>query len=229
MTKDTHYGFAIGDRVVLSESAKGLYEIHPDRVGKVIELNNDVIKVYWEELDYSYYHYLRDLEMLPDLTTLTTPFGLLDEKTQKDLKSHGGPYEIFMGGNRWITVEEPFTFKSTWVYRVAKGPQKMIEAIEKGELTAELCGAHGGFLGPYCNGTTITLLTPLRAYEGSLDAALALHEALLPGWTFDVTNGSAFVCGARASWGDGDFQFTGEADIHSRAWLLAILRGYQEK
>ena len=28
----------------------------------------------------------------PDLTTLTTPFGLLDRETQEALKAHGGPY-----------------------------------------------------------------------------------------------------------------------------------------
>lgn len=31
----------------------------------------------------------------PDLTAITTPFGLLDEATQQALRDHGGPYEVF--------------------------------------------------------------------------------------------------------------------------------------
>ena len=40
----------------------------------------------------------------PDLTAITTPFGLLDETTQDALRAHGGPYEMYAGsstGHRW--------------------------------------------------------------------------------------------------------------------------------
>lgn len=47
------------------------------------------------------------------------------------------------------------------------------------------------------------------AYRGSLDAALRLHEALLPGWEWHLK-----------SW-------SGMADTPARAWLLAILRALQ--
>lgn len=33
----------------------------------------------------------------PDLTAITTPFGLLDEATQEALRAHGGPYEMWDG------------------------------------------------------------------------------------------------------------------------------------
>lgn len=66
-----------------------------------------------------------------------------------------------------------------------------------------------------------------KAHNGDLNAAKALHDALLPGWIFDVTNGSAFVM---RDLPDADLthdmcpQYLGEADSPARAWLLAILR-----
>ena len=37
-----------------------------------------------------------------DLTKITTPYGLLDEATQKALQDHGGPYEEWRGRkNAW--------------------------------------------------------------------------------------------------------------------------------
>lgn len=68
-----------------------------------------------------------------------------------------------------------------------------------------------------------------RAYHGSLDAALRLHEALLPGWWYRLTKGKhgpeAIV--------QGDL-FAGEhaeasAENTSRAWLLAILRALKAR
>ena len=64
------------------------------------------------------------------------------------------------------------------------------------------------------------------AYKGSLDAAKALHESVLPGWEWGVTcnaeqpNGpAAFV----AEWGDYQNGFEAMSDTPARAWLLAIL------
>jgi hypothetical protein len=64
----------------------------------------------------------------------------------------------------------------------------------------------------------------LEAYHGSLDAALALHEAVLPGWgalidlTSDVTvdNGAPNLIEFR----DKSARVTGNP---ARAWLLAVL------
>lgn len=62
------------------------------------------------------------------------------------------------------------------------------------------------------------------AFLGSLDAAHALHKAVLPGWDFSVgagpiqgVNGFAYLTG----WQQGETD--AEADTPARAWLLAIL------
>ncbi len=65
------------------------------------------------------------------------------------------------------------------------------------------------------------------AYKGSLDAAKALHDAVLPGWTRDV-DATAPECGIDVTlWRpmpcgqDGHFRATHECE--ARAWLLVIL------
>lgn len=70
-----------------------------------------------------------------------------------------------------------------------------------------------------------------HAYKGSLDAALALHNAVLPGWTLDQMNewhahgksAGWYVCLIRHS--DPKIRSRGgDFDIPpARAWLLAIL------
>ena len=58
-------------------------------------------------------------------------------------------------------------------------------------------------------------------FEGSLDAAKALHEAVLPGYVWDVNGyGHAMV------WVRNDPKTLAEAYLYNpaRAWLLAIIR-----
>lgn len=61
------------------------------------------------------------------------------------------------------------------------------------------------------------------AYIGSLDAALALHNAVLPGGEVD----NAYQSRSLGSWtvkiGLLDKQHKGVADTFARAWLIAIL------
>ncbi len=61
------------------------------------------------------------------------------------------------------------------------------------------------------------------AWHGSLDAAKALHEAVLPGWDWDVCSwaGADIHPGEDqlADWVPGD-----NYDNPARSWLLAILR-----
>ena len=63
-----------------------------------------------------------------------------------------------------------------------------------------------------------------KAYQGSLDAAKALHEAVLPrcewGCGFDEDEGF----GAGVTSGGREFVIHGGATSPARAWLLAILR-----
>ena len=61
-----------------------------------------------------------------------------------------------------------------------------------------------------------------EAHEGSLDAAKALHEAVLPSSWFELQRWPVpNMCLARV----GDFE--GRADNPARAWLLAILRALE--
>jgi len=61
----------------------------------------------------------------PDLTAITTPFGLLDEVygpgTREALKAHGGPWELWAGGDEWIAMEDP-DWVASLVYRVKPQP-----------------------------------------------------------------------------------------------------------
>jgi len=66
----------------------------------------------------------------------------------------------------------------------------------------------------------------VQAYNGSLDAALRLHEALLPGWDYSIDNVQRvkpFVYVVD----DGGPEFHAEAGTPARAFLLAILRALQ--
>jgi hypothetical protein len=110
--------------------------------------------------------------------------------------------------------------------------QKLIEAVERGTLT----GSDKMF---YPTGTAEMITRAVGgewlwedvclAHDGDLNSAKALHEALLPGWIFAVTNNSAFVMREIP---DSDLtddylpQYLGENDIPARAWLLSILRAY---
>ena len=76
------------------------------------------------------------------------------------------------------------------------------------------------------------------AYFGSLDAALRLHEALLPGWEYALygPNDSYHLHQAqletpamRAALDIGFSPISGEAESPARAWLLAILRAIKAK
>lgn len=102
---------------------------------------------------------------------------------------------------------------------------KLIEAVATGQAPTGL-DVHRADTG---HSDHITMV--LGAFNGSLDAAKALHEALLPGWTT--------VLGQNAHHGDwsaivrltedGEIAheyYGGADDLPARAWLLAILRAY---
>lgn len=75
----------------------------------------------------------------------------------------------------------------------------------------------------------------IRAHNGSLDAALALHEALLPEWTRDV-DATAPECGITVtlhkpysphSYPDEGRTVSANLMCEARAWFLAILKAYR--
>jgi len=70
-----------------------------------------------------------------------------------------------------------------------------------------------------------------EAFSGSLDAALRLHEALLPGWAWTVGDNETTVWPpnelADESWCVDGISASAETMPPARAWLLAILRALQ--
>lgn len=75
----------------------------------------------------------------------------------------------------------------------------------------------------------------MKAYDGSLDAAHWLHEALLPGWTRDV-DATAPECGVTVTLHkpysphrspDDMGVVSSDMPCEARAWLLAILKAYE--
>lgn len=92
---------------------------------------------------------------------------------------------------------------------------KLIEAVEAGEAWPREFDVI-----PYMQSRT----DAIRAFNGSLDAALALHEAMLPGWAFTVNEDGAWTDERR---GLRRLGFKGAAPTPARAWLLAILRAYR--
>jgi hypothetical protein len=75
-----------------------------------------------------------------------------------------------------------------------------------------------------------------RAYTGSLDAALALHEALLPGWRVNIGQTeiitpdrtfTAYVWPNDATMRQSVFRPCATHATPARAWILAILKAYR--
>jgi hypothetical protein len=88
----------------------------------------------------------------------------------------------------------------------------LIAAVEAGNVGAGLNTAA-------VFGDNQTAMDAVDAFHGSLDAALALHSALLPGWWWDVT-----VDYAISTDPTGRREFVAGADNPARAWLLATIK-----
>lgn len=90
-----------------------------------------------------------------------------------------------------------------------KALDNLIAAVESGDF---LLGAIKGMLEDKA----------YDAFSGSLDAAKALHDALLPGWTWTRWPQGDFEVGK----GFGEF-YIGKSLDPARAWLIAILKAYR--
>lgn len=64
----------------------------------------------------------------------------------------------------------------------------------------------------------------IAAFNGSLDAAKRLHDALLPGWWATMRYSTRPL----VTVGDVDDEFRAQDDNLARAWLLAILRAMEK-
>ena len=103
---------------------------------------------------------------------------------------------------------------------------ELINAVEAGEPFANI-----DFYTPLdCLNDDFDLgLTARSAYNGSFDAAKALHDALLPGYGYGVGPWGArvWLYSDNPSW-DGIMRFEVDlVDLPARAWLLAVLRAYR--
>ena len=103
---------------------------------------------------------------------------------------------------------------------------KLIEAVEAG--AASMNDFAAVFPSETAYGPT-TWGEAHKAYNGSLDAAKRLHDALLPGWRIEVFNLDGEVVLRRnrpINRAYGDALNNGEV---ARAWLIAILRALEEE
>ena len=106
----------------------------------------------------------------------------------------------------------------------------LIAAVEAGYFPADASASDLGLTGEYDGVPVIECL--YDAFGGSLDAALRLHEALLPGCGWDIwrtldhlPNGmSRKMYGCNLPMTD-----TAYTDNPARSWLLAILRALKAK
>lgn len=75
------------------------------------------------------------------------------------------------------------------------------------------------------------IIAARAAYDGSLDAAKCLHDALLPGWKWGAHEPRPGVFRAYVSpWSAlRPVPDTAEADTPARAWLLSILKALKAK
>lgn len=113
--------------------------------------------------------------------------------------------------------------------------RKLVAAVEAGHITGGMKGlkefdALTEAAIPRC---LVPAIETWRAYNGSLDAAKALHDSLLPGWTMDQMNEWHGIEGRTAGWGVNLLRLSeprmrthggGIGMTPARAWLLAILK-----
>lgn len=99
---------------------------------------------------------------------------------------------------------------------------RLIEAVEAGTWDGSWRGVQDAV-------ADIDSLAFSRAYHGTLDPALALQEALLPGWLWWGGYSQGVPMMNYGVWHpDAEWEVIDATDpIPARAWLLAILRAYR--
>ena len=101
----------------------------------------------------------------------------------------------------------------------------LIEAVERGEFPGDVSARDLGR-----PDAEIAILTFYEAFSGSLDAAKALHEALLPGWAWTIQENGENTLWPPNHMADQEWCAQGyecnapDGCNPARAWLLAILR-----
>lgn len=104
---------------------------------------------------------------------------------------------------------------------------KLIEAVEAGTLTGDDDLSYPAGVPEMIDtalGMDTVWDTVCLAHEGSLDAAFALHEVLLPGWRARLDIGQRNRCWMISP---GNRKLDAYSSTPARAWLLAVLRAYR--
>lgn len=95
--------------------------------------------------------------------------------------------------------------------------RELAEKVEAGTLGAGICG-------PLCGSANIPAQHVIGAFNGWLDKANDLHNAVLPGWSWSVDNSGQVTLWYPWIEGDAPHVRAGPDSNPARAWLLAILR-----
>jgi len=104
--------------------------------------------------------------------------------------------------------------------------QRLIEAVESGKLPDEDWRLMHDIWSPrnwHDIGHNVRY-----SMHGSLDAAKALHDALLPGWDIQIVTYEDDSFEASVSEPMSVKTYDGVSQFMARAWLLAILKAYQQ-
>ena len=103
----------------------------------------------------------------------------------------------------------------------------LIEAVEAGDADACDSACRDMHRTKRDNGEHWPGHDAMKAFSGSLDASKRLHDALLPGWGWDVDDDGQALVFKYASSADSappDDYIGVRRDNPARAWLLSILR-----
>lgn len=115
---------------------------------------------------------------------------------------------------------------------------KLIEAVGLAALPEPIFHGSSSVRGHWAYNTGLDAgqrRSVFMAYNGSLDAAKALHEALLPPINQYTIDEGPSGCGAQiVIWPNGlsvgcELIFNGYDYTPARAWLIAILKAYKSK
>jgi len=95
---------------------------------------------------------------------------------------------------------------------------KLIAAVDGGELSVTT---------PHAGLPSHAMINLILSYRGSLDAAKALHDALLPEWfagmSQNIHRGDWFAWEQDSR----EIHFSSVGTDPARAWLIAILKAYR--
>lgn len=140
---DDMYGYKVGDEYTVSEGG-WVYGMIPKKCNGTFRIISRA----------------NQANPTPDLTSLTTPFGLLDEATQEALRAHGGPYEAF-GWAGFVPCDPQW--KNTITYRVRPAPvRKTIRTEANMTDSGLLTAAHYGH-------TRIPVTVVFETVDGVID------------------------------------------------------------